>query len=431
MSVSRDDFVIAIRSAFLKKQTKQRFSLLSLILLSIFVLFLSNQNFKIISFVKSTINEVIYRGSFVISAPEKALSSISEELDHHLKVHTKAMILEDELADFKSKDVSLKILEFENQKLREQLDDYLVSSEIIYSKIIIDNNSPYLKSFVINKGSRDGVKVGMVVLDQNYLVGKIIEVNFNTSRVLLLSDINSNIPISISPGNLQAIATGTSDDFAKVNYLKKIHFNKISNDSIVYTSGTGGLIKSGIPIGKIIDFELTNNDEIKIEFFSDFSQLQYVSVASFEKVEKQNVNETSEEENSWKDGILFKGPSPVQLNERLEALVQEKEINDQIRSQIEAENLRLKDQLAQIQKKLFQSEKKINEQSKVINSHKIDEEEYNFLKLNLEFGPKCAKRTLISKGFKVGSPEYRKCVLRRGIKINDWFKTKYIFSKFL
>ena len=224
MSVSRDDFVIAIRSAFLKKQTKQRFSLLSLILLSIFVLFLSNQNFKIISFVKSTINEVIYRGSFVISAPEKALSSISEELDHHLKVHTKAMILEDELADFKSKDVSLKILEFENQKLREQLDDYLVSSEIIYSKIIIDNNSPYLKSFVINKGSRDGVKVGMVVLDQNYLVGKIIEVNFNTSRVLLLSDINSNIPISISPGNLQAIATGTSDDFAKVNYLKKIHF---------------------------------------------------------------------------------------------------------------------------------------------------------------------------------------------------------------
>ena len=66
----------------------------------------------------------------------------------------------------------MKILEFENQKLKEQLDDYLVSNEIVYSKIIIDNNSPYLKSFVINKGSRDGVKVGMVVLDQNYLVGK-------------------------------------------------------------------------------------------------------------------------------------------------------------------------------------------------------------------------------------------------------------------
>ena len=58
----------------------------------------------------------------------------------------------------------------------------------------------------------------MVVLDQNYLVGKVIEVNFKTSRVLMLSDINSNIPISISPGNLQAIASGTSDIYGKVNY---------------------------------------------------------------------------------------------------------------------------------------------------------------------------------------------------------------------
>ena len=61
-------------------------------------------------------------------------------------------------------------------------------------------------------------KSGMAVLDQNYLVGKVIEVNFTTSRVLLLSDINSNIPITISPGNLQAIATGTSGEYAKVNF---------------------------------------------------------------------------------------------------------------------------------------------------------------------------------------------------------------------
>ena len=421
MSVSRDDFVIAIRSAFLKKQTKQRFSLLSLILLSIFVLFLTKQNFKVISYVQSGINEIIYRTSYVVSAPEKVLSNVAKEYQNHLKVHSKVMMLQNELADFKSKDVSLKILEFENQKLREQLDDYLVSNEIIFSKIIIDNNSPYLKSFVINKGSRDGIKVGMVVLDQNYLVGKVIEVNFKTSRVLMLSDINSNIPISISPGNLQAIASGTGDIYGKVNYLKKIHFDKISNESVVYTSGTGGLIKSGIPIGKVVDFDKENSEEIKIIFFSDFSQLQYVSVASFQKVEqKKDANENlSENKNSWKEGILFKGPSPVQLNERLEALIKEKEINDQIRSQIELENSNLKNQLSQIQKQLFQSKKKINEQQQKISSHKIDEDELNFLRLNLEFGQKCLKKTIVSKGYKVGTPEYKKCVLRRGIKVND------------
>ena len=429
MSVSRDDFVIAIRSAFLKKQTKQKFSLLSLILLSVFVLFLTKQNFKVISYIQSGINEIIYRTSYAVSAPEKAFGNLIKEFNHHFQVHTKVMVLQDELADFKSKDVSLKILEFENQKLREQLDDYLVSNEIIFSKIIIDNNSPYLRSFVINKGSRDGIKVGMVVLDQNYLVGKVIEVNFKTSRVLMLSDINSNIPISISPGNLQAIASGTSDIYGKVNYLKKIHFDKITNESIVYTSGTGGLIKSGIPIGKVIDFDKENSDEIKIQFFSDFSQLQYVSVASFQKVEQKKEPEVNlnEDQNSWKEGILFKGPSPVQLNERLEALIKEKEINDQIRSQIESENSNLKDQLSQIQRKLFQSEKIINEQRQKISSHKIDEDELNFLKLNLEFGQKCMKKTIISKGYKVGTPEYKKCVLRRGIKVNDWVKAKYFF----
>ena len=415
MSVSRDDFVIAIRSAFLKKQTKQKFSLLSLISISIIIIILSSQNFKVVSFIKSGINEIIYRGSLIISFPEKTLSQLNDKIKYHLNVHSNVTLLEDQVTQYKSQEVSLQILEFENQKLKQQLDDYLISKDLIYAKIIIDNNSPYLKSFIINKGSRDGIKVGMVVLDQKYLVGKVIEVNFNSSRVLLLSDINSNIPISISPNNLQAIASGTGNDYAKVNYLKKIHYDKISNESLVYTSGTGGLIKSGIPIGKVIDFKNDDLNEIKIQFFSDFSQLQYVSVASFDRVTQSNDDE-QQEEGTWKEGIMFKGPSAVQLNERLEALIQEKEINDEIREKIETENSQLKDQLSVIQSKLFQSERKITEQESIINSHNIDKEEFEFLKLNLEFGEKCAKKNLLVKGYKVGTPEYRKCVLRRGIK---------------
>ena len=101
---------------------------------------------------------------------------INDKIKYHFNVHSRATLLEDEITQFKSKEVSLQIIEFENQKLKQQLDDYLVSKDLIYAKIIIDNNSPYLKSFIINKGSRDGIKVGMVVLDQKYLVGKVIEV---------------------------------------------------------------------------------------------------------------------------------------------------------------------------------------------------------------------------------------------------------------
>ena len=78
MATGRDDFVIAFRSAFLKKKDKQKFSLLTLIFLSIFVIVLSNFNFKAIQIIKSSINEVIYRSSFFISTPENYIKDLKQ-----------------------------------------------------------------------------------------------------------------------------------------------------------------------------------------------------------------------------------------------------------------------------------------------------------------------------------------------------------------
>ena len=70
MASSRDDFIIAIRSAFLKKETQQKFSLVSLLAVSILIIVLSSFNIKIINSIRGFINEVVYRSSFIVSAPE-------------------------------------------------------------------------------------------------------------------------------------------------------------------------------------------------------------------------------------------------------------------------------------------------------------------------------------------------------------------------
>ena len=75
MASSRDDFIIAIRSAFLKKSTKQKFSLLTLVFFSIFIIVLSNLNFKAINVTKSIIKEIVYRSSFIVSIPENLIKS--------------------------------------------------------------------------------------------------------------------------------------------------------------------------------------------------------------------------------------------------------------------------------------------------------------------------------------------------------------------
>ena len=83
MATSRDDFIIAIRSAFLKKSYQQKFSLLTLIFLSIIIIILGNLNFKPIQYVKIGINEIVYRSSFIISIPENYLKNLHIKLNKH------------------------------------------------------------------------------------------------------------------------------------------------------------------------------------------------------------------------------------------------------------------------------------------------------------------------------------------------------------
>ncbi len=276
MATGRDDFVIAIRSAFLKKKDKQKFSLLTLIFLSIFVIVLSNFNFKAIQFVKLGINEVIYRSSHIASIPENKFKEITLKFKLHMNLyesHQKELIKIENSEQLKLQN---EFLTAENKKLRELLDEKINSQEI-FARVLIDKDSPYLKSIVLNKGTKDKVKIGMAVIDEVYLVGQIIEVNYSNSRALLLSDLNSKIPSVLEPDDIQAVVSGTGSNFGTIEHTQIDYKEALNNKEIIaYTSGLGGLFKPGIPIGKI-----DNNSEGQINFFSDFSQLNYVKIISY------------------------------------------------------------------------------------------------------------------------------------------------------
>jgi len=283
METSRDDFVIAIRSAFLKKGTQQRFSLLSLILFSIIFLILGSLNFKAIDYVKIFIREITYRSSFIVSAPENFVKNSYILVQNHLNLYNENENNKSELAKLKSKDLVNEFIIMENKRLKEVVDDYLVKSDAVIAKVLSDKGSPFLKSIIINKGSKHQIKLGMAVLDGEYLVGKIVEVNYYSSRVLLLSDLNSKIPVIVEPNEVFSILSGTGQENGIIQYSKK--YDDIRNESVIYTSGVGSLFKAGIPIGKINDTSI--NEEKKVQFFSDFSQLRFVKVFSFIKNESK------------------------------------------------------------------------------------------------------------------------------------------------
>ena len=275
MATSRDDFVIAFRSAFLKKKDKQKFSLLTLLFLSILVIVLSNYNFKVIQLIKIGINEFTYRASFLISTPENKIHKINSQIKDHLKVYDNYKNLELELEKLKQKKLTNNFLKMENEKLRDLINESINSNEIL-ARVLIDKESPFLRSIILNKGTKDKLKIGMAVVDEVHLVGKVIEVNFTNSRVLLLSDLNSKIPVVLEPIGMQAVVSGTGGTNGKIQYTKEEYSDDINNQEIIaYTSGLGGLFKPGLPVGKI-----SRLNPHEIVFFSDFKQLEYVKIIS-------------------------------------------------------------------------------------------------------------------------------------------------------
>ena len=402
MEISRDDFVIAIRSAFLKKGTQQKFSLLGLIFFSIIFLILGSYNFQVVNLVKISIKEIVYRSSFIVSGPEKIMEGSFNRINNHINHYSSYQLIEKELEKLKSKDLSKKIITLENIRYKKLVDDYFIKNNEIVAKVLIDRNSPFLRSVVLNKGSKNNIKLGMAVLDDEYLIGKVVEVNFFTSRALLLSDINSKIPVSISPNDIQAIMSGDGKENGTLQYIQDVDLKNDNNEMIVVTSGAGGLFKSGILVGKINTIENTTTNSLTVDIYKDFTQLKYVKVTSFSK-EATVLDQMSKKELKTMDAQILEA---TKKEENLRILLEEKKIAIEVRQNIEVENNLIKNKLFNLQTKLADLERSVQVQ-------KNQEEEMKFLRLNLLYGHKCRK-TIFNKLYEVGTPKYKNCVLQKG-----------------
>lgn len=407
MASSRDDFIIAIRSAFLKKSTQQKFSLLTLLFVSIFTIALSSFDFKVIRYLKIAINELVYRSAFVVSIPENFIKDTFIEISDYSTFFNDYKKNRIELSELKSSNISSEIIQFENKELKELINDYVSSSNKILAKIIVDQDSPFLKSIIINKGSKDNIKIGTNIYDQAYLVGRVIEVNYKTARVLLLSDLNSNVPVSIAPQNIQAIITGSGDNNGEIKYIKDGLNNKFDEKSIVYTSGTGAIFKSGIPIGKIQLKENDTTTKFNVEFYSDFSQLKYVFAEVIIKTEVEETQLTDVKNDDF-------SKNPVQT--KIKILEDEIKIIEDTNLRFKEENETLKTNINTLNEKISNLENKILSQTNEIAQFNFDNEEMKFLKMNLKYGHKCRRSFFNSKGFLVGTLEYKNCVLNKGRK---------------
>ena len=285
MSENREDFIIAIRSALLKKGTKQKFSLFFLIIISITFFVLDNLSYKFTKVTRSILNDGIYIVSSAASSPLKGLSFTSNFMSNHFSTYRENKRLKEELETLRNKKFDVAYLITENKNLKDAINSTNEPNENrVLAKVILDKDSPFTKSVIINKGKKHSIKIGMPVMHSNYLAGRIIEVNYLSSRVLLLNDLNSRIPVLLETTGAQAILTGRNTNRPVLDYLPEGYNPKIGND--IFSSGKDGFFKAGLPIGRV---DKKIKDEIFVKLYSDSNQLLFVNVILDLPAEVQDI----------------------------------------------------------------------------------------------------------------------------------------------
>ena len=281
MDTSREDVGISIRSAFLRKGTQQRFSLFALTIISVLLIFLDTIDSKPLNRIRSFIKDTVYRSALISTYPTKFFSTTFNNINNHFNLYSNYNELKKENELLKNNISKSDFLELENSQLRKLINEEVVSpSNLVSARIMLEEQSPYLNSFIINIGTNQNIKNGMAVLSGKNFIGKIVDVNFFSARVLLVTDLNSKIPIISEPSGTHAILSGHGENQPTLEYLPKNH--KLNDGDKIYTSGKEGIFSPGIIIGEIIN----TKEKVKVKLYSDLNQITFVNINLGKKTKK-------------------------------------------------------------------------------------------------------------------------------------------------
>jgi rod shape-determining protein MreC len=245
-------------------------------------IYLDNFNQKYFKNTKAVINDAVAHSSYIVTWPIKEVLNVPGYVMHIVtlnKENEQMRILQEKTQKLIADN---ELLIQENKKIQRFIqEEKIYQNEIIPAKVILRINTITASSMTINKGAGDGMKIGNPVVKNNNLIGQIEEVNYKSSRIKLLTDINSNIPVVIGEFLTQAIFSGdpSSKDKFNIQYLPK-NFRLKNGDSI-YTSDIDGILKKGILVGTVADVkydESTKKQSYSINFNYKLHQIDYVSV---------------------------------------------------------------------------------------------------------------------------------------------------------
>lgn len=250
------------------------FFLISLFLGSVTLLFLSKNHGAMLEDARMAIANAAAPVVQTIAKPAEAIRSAGNWLHEMATLHEENQRLKTENNRLLHWQTAATELSSENVRLRTLLKfSPLRSSSFVSARVAMNASNPYSRSVVINAGLAHGVVDDAAVVNESGLVGRITETGQKTARALLITDINSRIPVVAQTSREHAIAGGTGADSLSLLYLPEN--SKLTEGETVVTSGDGGVLPAGLPVGVISKIE---KGTATVQTFADWRSLEYISV---------------------------------------------------------------------------------------------------------------------------------------------------------
>ncbi len=145
----------------------------------------------------------------------------------------------------------------------------------VLARVVGRANHPFLRTMILDAGTQDGAKAGQAVMDEKGMIGRLYLTGKHTSWVILLTDINSRVPVTVAPGSVQAILDGDNSAAPKLDLVLSTATVK-PGDQVV-SSGDGGLLPPGLPIGTVVQ----DGTGFRVALLADATQSESVEILNF------------------------------------------------------------------------------------------------------------------------------------------------------
>jgi rod shape-determining protein MreC len=245
-----------------------------LVVASFSLMFLGKADFNALRSARMGLNDFIAPVVDLLSAPVRGVETMVQGIRTVASLRAENVRLQAENAMLKRWRRRAEILESENRQLRSVAGAVSPDRRVaLTARAVTAPGGAFAHTVLVANGSDQGIAAGNPVVTADGLVGLVVDVGAAYSRVLMISDINAQIPVILASSSWPGVTTGNNGPFLALRYLPEEAMPRVGE--LVLTSGHGGVLPAGVPVGRI---DLVQDDYVRIKPAVDLRNLSYVSI---------------------------------------------------------------------------------------------------------------------------------------------------------